>query len=107
MGENTYGSEANICIKALERNGKNVEVIDGVCNEKGNVFGSYIHGLFDGGAFLRGIINNVRKSKGFKKDVSENISYEEYKERQYEKLANILRNSLDMERIYKIMKKEE
>jgi adenosylcobyric acid synthase len=106
MGENTYGSGVSGCIKAYERNGKKVDVSDGVCNAQGNVFGSYIHGLFDSGAFLRGIINNVRLSKGYTADTSEAISYSEYKTRQYDKLADILRNSLDIEKIYKIMRKE-
>jgi adenosylcobyric acid synthase len=106
MGENTYGSEVKECIVVDERNGEKVNVPDGVCNTQGNVFGSYIHGLFDSGALLRGIINNVRLSKGFSADESEKISYDEYKKRQYDKLADILRNSLDMDMIYKIMHKE-
>ena len=106
MGENTYGSAVTECVKAYERNGKKVDVSDGVCNVQGNVFGSYIHGLFDSGAFLRGIINNVRMSKGYLADTSESISYSEYKKRQYDKLADILRNSLDIDMIYKIMHNE-
>ena len=106
MGENAYGSEVTECIAADERNGEKVKVVDGVCNVQGNVFGSYIHGLFDSGAFLRGIINNLRLSKGYTADTSESIPYSEYKTKQYDKLADILRNSLDIDKIYKIMRKE-
>ena len=53
MGENTYGSEITECIAADERSGEKVKVVDGVCNAQGNVFGTYIHGLFDSGALLR------------------------------------------------------
>ena len=48
----------------------------------------------------------MRISKGFNADDSKIISYSEYKNRQYDELADILRNSLDMDMIYEILHKE-
>lgn len=106
MGVNSFGKDVKPCIKITERNGVSSDIIDGVCNKAGNVFGTYMHGVFDSGVFIRGIINNIRRDKGIAEDSSKQITYAQYKEQQYDKLANILRNSLDMDRIYRILNRE-
>lgn len=75
--------------------------IDGVRN--GNVLGTYIHGLFDNMEFTAGLVNNLRKRKGLKKADGTTLSFKEFKESQYNKLADLLRDNLDMEKIYKII----
>lgn len=69
----------------------------------GNVYGTYVHGFFDKKEILRGVANAVSKSRG--KDI--NTDYvEDYKDRRevvYEKLAENLRNSLDMDYIYSVL----
>jgi adenosylcobyric acid synthase len=60
-------------------------------NEK--CFGTYIHGIFDNSIVLKDIL---------KKDI--NIEdFATFKDRQYDKLADILRNSLDINYIYDCM----
>jgi len=106
MGANTFGDNIVSCIEVNARTGEDVHVMDGVSNKQGNVFGSYMHGIFDNGTFLRGIINNIRQKKGYSNDNSPQVSFAEYKQKEYDKLADILRNSLDMDKIYKIMRNE-
>jgi len=103
MGANTFGDDVLPCIKVVDRNGQAVDVLDGVSNEEGNVFGSYIHGIFDTGAFLRCVINNIRVAEGLDIDNSKQLSYSDYKEKEFDRLADIVRNCLDMEKIYEIM----
>lgn len=69
-----------------------------------NVYGSYIHGLFDQGNIVHGIIQALAKKKGIK--IKEGVfeDYQTYKEKQYDKLAETLRNYLDMEVIYEILR---
>jgi adenosylcobyric acid synthase len=81
-------------------------VVDGVRNEAASVFGTYIHGVFDSMEFTSGLINNLRKKKGLEEVNSEGLSFKEFKEIQYNKLADMLRSNLDMEKIYKIMNGE-
>ena len=69
--------------------------IDGCINEKGTVMGTYLHGIFDNESFVR----NYFQLKG---DMPEQ-SFLEFKESQYDKLADLIRNSLNMEEIYHIM----
>lgn len=44
--------------------GKNQEMTGGVRNAAGNVFGTYIHGIFDNMSFASGLISNLRKIRG-------------------------------------------
>ena len=72
----------------------------GLINKK--CFGTYLHGIFDNEEFTRNLLNTVAEKKGveLKEDF---VSTEDYKKREYDKLADLIRNSLDMEKLYKIL----
>ena len=72
----------------------------GVCN---NVFGSYLHGLFDSEEFRRALVSILLKRKGLETLTLEVTDYEAYKQQQYDKLAQGVRDSLEMEQIYRIL----
>ncbi|AIS51518.1 cobyric acid synthase CobQ [Thermoanaerobacter kivui] len=86
------------------RNGEKIEVYDGCVSDDGKVFGTYIHGIFENREFVREFINIVRKSKGLS-PVDEIIDYKEFKEREYDRLADIVRKSIDMKEVYEIMER--
>ena len=69
---------------------------------KDNVAGTYIHGIFDNSEFTNHFLNEVRKLKGLDR-IDENFSYSDYKNREYDKLAEVLRENLDIRKIYEIM----
>lgn len=69
---------------------------------KDNVAGTYIHGIFDNSEFTSHFLNEVRKLKGLDR-IDENFSYSDYKNREYDKLAEVLRENLDIRKIYEIM----
>lgn len=75
---------------------------DGCC--LGNVIGTYIHGIFDEEDFRSAFVKLVCDRKGIEYSNIDKISYKEYKEKQYDKLADILRESIDMDIIYKIIR---
>ena len=83
--------------------GKVCSRLDGVTNREGNVFGTYIHGIFDSGDFTRILINNLRKSKGLDPIDHNWMPYKEFKEIEYDKLAEMIRENLDMKAIYDIV----
>lgn len=72
--------------------------------QKGNVYGSYLHGFFDSAECRREIIDDIAKDKGidFFPDA---FNWHDYKEEQYDKLADGLRDSLDMDMIYRIIER--
>ena len=80
--------------------------MDGFVRADGLVFGSYLHGLFDNLEFTGAILTRLAEKKGISLTAKEQ-SMEEYKESQYDKLADLVRQSLDMEAVYKIMEEYE
>ena len=67
----------------------------------GNIYGTYIHGFFDSDEIRQTIIDKLADEKGI--SFTDTISRKEYKELQYDKLADGVRASLDMDLIYKIL----
>ena len=84
----------------LESNGNNI----GFAN--GNVIGTYLHGVFDDGKLLDKILLWVNEKNGVTTD-RKIVDFAEVKEKEYEKLAKIFRNSIDMNKIYKIMDEKD
>ena len=73
---------------------------------KGNVWGCYVHGIFDKAGAASALVNCLLKAKGLEGQAA-SVDWQEYAQRQYDKLADGLRASLDMERIYRILNGEE
>ena len=65
-----------------------------------NAYGTYIHGFFDEGNTAHDVVKALSMYKGKRYTSGGISSYREYKEQQYDKLADILRGNLDMDRIY-------
>ena len=72
----------------------------------GNVWGSYVHGIFERAESAQGLVNALFAAKGLSPTAAA-IDYRSYQEEQYDKLAAGLRESLDMERVYRILNGEE
>jgi len=66
-----------------------------------NIIGTYIHAIFDNSNFTRVFLNNIRKKKGLEK-ISQKLNYLEEKEKEFDKWERILRENLDVEKIYEI-----
>lgn len=101
MGISCYGKAAEPLFEIISKNGEEVSYHDGAINAEGNVMGTYIHGIFDGVSFREGIINKIRRKKGLDERVSE--PYESLRDKEIDKLADIVRENIDMNMIYSIM----
>ena len=75
---------------------------DGI--SQGDVYGSYVHGIFDKCADK--IVKCLCDKKGIDSTKVKSIDMAEMKEREYDRLADMVRESLDMDLIYKIINKE-
>ena len=71
-----------------------------------NVYGSYIHGIFDAPGITDTILKAVCGKKGIDFNALETFDVREYKERQYDLLADAVRSGLDMEYVYRILNRE-
>lgn len=94
-------SNMNIIHKRLD---EKVNYLEGSVNKAGNVVGTYIHGIFDEIDFTRALLNNVREYKGLEKVDTNVSSFYNFKQNEYDKLANLLRENLDLDKIYEILK---
>lgn len=68
----------------------------------GNVLGTYVHGIFDNDSFRRQIVNAVRRKKNLPPlESTRNLRAE--RQKNYERLARIVRENLNMNLLRKIM----
>lgn len=103
MGETRNAETAHPFITVTERGGNKLSGQDGMINEHRTVFGTYIHGIFDSSGFARSFLNMVRERKGLAPLANTASDYWEYKEGQFDKLADIVREGIDMKMLYKIL----
>ena len=69
----------------------------------GNIYGSYVHGIFDHPESAKALVTALCQAKGVDCGSLETIDPVAYREQQYDLLAQAVRESLDMKRIYEIM----
>ena len=70
---------------------------------RGNVYGGYLHGIFDGSQAAPVLAGILAKQKGMELKTPQKEDYQAYRQAQYDELAGELRKSLDMEQIYAMM----
>ena len=75
----------------------------GTCH--GNIYGSYVHGIFDQSEAAGALVQAVGNTKGISTEDMKSVDFQAFKETQYDLLADGLRKSLDMEKIYQILNK--
>lgn len=73
-----------------------------------NIMGTYIHGIFENDNFVDAIISGLIKKTGKKVTIDTNIyDFDLYKESQYDLLADLIEESLDINAILNILDKSE
>lgn len=94
---------------------------DGSCNDSGkpvnktvvqsekyeNVYGSYVHGIFDQAKIADAILHALAKKKGVALEEGGMLDYQAFKEKEYDKLADTLREYLNMEKIYGMLREAD
>ena len=68
-----------------------------------NIYGSYVHGLFDEGIIANTMVQALAEKKGIEIESGEFEDYQTFKDKQYDKLADTLRMYLNMEEIYEML----
>jgi len=106
----TYFSDGDIksAFTVIERSGKKV-LDDSGGAVSGNVIGTYIHGIFDNDGFRQAFLNYIRLKRGLSPvSVRASMNKNENKsgidwDMEYNKLADLVRRSIDMNRVYEIV----
>jgi len=90
MGETTSTNESPLCI--INGNRKDGYLL----NSK--TWGTYIHGIFDNQSVVNSILNETGVN-----DISTKFDYSAFKNEQYNKLADLIRQNVNLEYIYSTM----
>ncbi len=98
MGSTTGAAEPFARIS--RRNGVEADVADG--GRQGNVWGTYIHGIFDNDEFRASLLDTLRRAKGCGRDASPAESFGARREASIEALAAHVKGSLDIEAVLRI-----
>ena len=106
MGQTVYcngdGSSAKGTVDKVAGPANGAENV--VSDSTGRIYGSYIHGLFDKGEIAGRMIQTLAREKGISLEDGVWEDYRTIKERQYDKLADTLREYLRMEEIYGMLR---
>lgn len=79
-------------------------IVIGVCNEDGTVAGTYLHGIFDSEDFINSFVRGLKtKSDVFIPEEKLLKRVNEYKEKEYDRLAKIFEENIDMDKINEIL----
>ncbi len=104
MGDTDIKDENSLSIINVVSNAGNKpsESENGAVND--NIAGSYIHGIFDNSQVVNTIVKILYEKKGLTVEELENFDIKEFKNTQYNILAQTVRNTVDMKKIHEILK---
>lgn len=74
------------------------------CSGEKDVYGTYVHGIFDKGETASALISALAAKKNVRMENNVCEDYADYKNRQYDKLADIMSEYLNMEEIYEMLR---
>lgn len=75
---------------------------DGVISPDGKLWGTYIHGILHNDDFRRSWLNQLRLAKGWQA-VAGSLRFQQRREAAFERLAEHVRNHLDLTKIYEMI----
>ena len=105
MGQTVYCGEDGSVAGTVDKAARPANGAENVVSDStGRIYGSYIHGLFDKGEIAGRMIQTLAGEKGISLEDGVWEDYRIIKERQYDKLADTLREYLRMEEIYGMLR---
>lgn len=69
----------------------------------GSCMGTYVHGIFESSSFRNSLLELLFERKGLAFQGKAGMDYQTYKEKQFDLLADIVRENMDMKAIYQMM----
>lgn len=78
---------------------------EGWATSDGTVWGTYLHGLFDNDDLRRSWLDGIRTKKGLQ-PISQTFNASERKFEEFDRVADIVREHIDMKRIYDIVREK-
>lgn len=101
MGKTEMPEHSNRLVTIDKENGKITRKIDGTYNDEETIFGTYIHGILDSVDFREYLMNKIRNKKAL--PIGKSPVYESFREQELNRLADIVRKALDINKLYEVM----
>ncbi|MFC2060018.1 cobyric acid synthase [Chloroflexota bacterium] len=98
MGQ-TIGSNTSPLLSIIQKMAGEAGYVDGAVAPGGLTFGSYLHGLFDNANFRYAFLSKLRQRKGLFPVPRQSIPS---RDQQYDRLADIIRQNLNLKLVYEI-----
>lgn len=76
----------------------------GMVNQAQNLWGCYLHGLFDNGAWRRSWLNNVRQRKGLEPLTTHIGNYQQQREEMLDSLADFVETHVNLDPIFGLLR---
>ena len=99
LGQTDIGANCKSIITITELNDKDAQHFDGASNIEGNIWGCYIHGLFDENDFRKTILQKLKPNAVTAKTTTNDIEINEFKNQQYNLLAQHYIENMDMTKV--------
>lgn len=101
MGESFYVNGSRPLFEVTRQGKFTTTVYDGAAAREGRIWGTYMHGIFDNDDFRFAFLEEMRNEKGMA-SIGSSKSHEAAKEEGFKKLAALVRENLDMKKLYEI-----
>jgi adenosylcobyric acid synthase len=98
MGETTRSEHVKAFMEIIKRGDESVQIREGASSDDGKIWGTYFHGIFDNLDFRQNFLQKIQTHFQAPDQESEN----EFKDKQYELLADHFEAHLDLVKLFKI-----
>ncbi|MDF2571410.1 MAG: cobQ [Sporomusa sp.] len=102
MGRTQFLTPVDPAFTITTRSNEQVQMTDGAVSADGLVMGTYIHGIFDNDAYRRAVLDALRVRKGLS-PLGITQDTQARKDAAYDRLAGVVRQSMNIELVYRIM----
>lgn len=104
MGRSCSGGRAKSLFRIVRRDGKAEDSADGLAQPDGRAWGTYIHGIFDNDEFRNRFLRELVEKSGRKLELGgDSFSYSGSKDKQFDLLADLVRQYVDVRRVMDIL----
>ncbi len=107
MGDSRLIDESQSLLEISSRSGSKLSLAEGAINRRGNVWGTYLHGLFDNKSLRHQLLNHLFLQRGMPALNEQDFGSCYDEEKSYQELAATLRSSLDLRLLDKILRESE
>ncbi len=104
FGRTVYGPSSIPAFRIVKRGNRAVSVNDGAIDVEKGILGTYIHDLLENDCFRRFLLANLFRKRGLQKP--EYVEFET-KEQLYDRLANLVRERIDLKYIFELLNLNE